>query len=211
MKIQLKHILIIIVVNVVKSGRKWQREIESWVSFGKLLSLQRTPHTIEKDRIPILCFGRLRWISQVWFRAYWLERFCPSFSCAFPSLSVILSLSLSLSRSLSLSLSPSFRLSLSFRFSPPFLPFFLLQVVTTRSSGDTLKKNRHFQPSPCVFYVREISQEFAYVQITSRWFEISHRQICLRQPYLFRRSAQQASHVRARFEYPGTLRSLPSQ
>ena len=60
------------------------------------------------------------------------------------------------------------------------------------------------------FYVHEISQEFAYVQITSRWFKISHRQICLRQPYLFLPSALQARHVSARFECPGTLRPLPS-
>ena len=86
------------------------------------------------------------------------------------------------------SLPPSFCLSLSFRFSSSFL----LQVVKPRSSVDAFRKNHPFQPSPCVFYVHEISQEFAYVQITSRWFEISHRQICLRQPSLFRRSALQA-------------------
>ena len=83
--------------------------------------------------------------------------------------------------------------------------FFFLQVVTTCSSVDTLRKNHSFHPSPCVFYVCEISQEFAYVQITSRWFEISHRQICLRQPYLFSLSALQARHIRAHFECPGTL------
>ena len=112
----------------------------------------------------------------------------------------------SFSLSLSLFLFPSVFLSPSVS----LLPSFLLQVVTTRSSGDALRKNRPFQPSPCVFYVREISQEFAYVQMTSRWFEISHRQICLRQPYLFRPSALQPRHVRARFECPGTLRPLPS-
>ena len=82
---------------------------------------------------------------------------------------------------LSLFLSPSFLPSFSLL---PFLPSFLLQV-------DALGKNHPYRPSPCVFYVHEISQEFAYVQITSRWFEISHRQICLRQPSLFRRSALQ--------------------
>ena len=110
--------------------------------------------------------------------------------------------------SASVPLSPGFfllSLSPSFCFSS-----FLLQVVTTHSSIDALRKNHDFQPSPCIFYVREISQEFVYVQITYRWFKISHCQICLRQPYLFRPSALQARHVRARFECPGTLRPLPS-
>ena len=92
--------------------------------------------------------------------------------------------------SFSLALSPSFRFSLSLSLLPvlAFLPSFL----------------------PSFLYVREISQEFAYVQITSRWFEISHHQICSRQPYRFRFSALQARHVRACFECPGTLRPLPS-
>ena len=103
-----------------------------------------------------------------------------------------------------------FRLSLSpSGFWLSFLPSFLPSVVTS-SSGDALRTKRSFQPLPSVFYVREISQEFAYVQITSRWFEISHHQICSRQPYRFRFSALQARHVRARFECPGTLRPLPS-
>ena len=102
--------------------------------------------------------------------------------------------------SASVPLSPALFLLSLFLLPSVFLsPSFLPQVVTTRSSVDTLRKNPPFQPSPCVFYVHEISQEFAYVQITSRWFEISHRQICLRQPSLFRRSALQARHVRARF------------
>ena len=64
-------------VIVVKSGCKGQREIDSWSSFRKLPSLQCTPHTRDKDQIPILCVGRLRWISQVSFMAYWLERSLP--------------------------------------------------------------------------------------------------------------------------------------
>ena len=96
------------------------------------------------------------------------------------------------------------------RFSFCFSPSFLLQVVTLCSLVDTLRKNHPFQPSPCVFYVHEILQEFAYVQITSHWFEISHRQICLRQPFLFRCSTLQARHVHARFACPGTLHPLPS-
>ena len=131
------------------------------------------------------------------FQGVLIRAFSPSFSFAVPSLS----------------LSPSFSFlplfSLSFRFSPSFPPSFLPSVVTS-SSGDALRTKRSFQPLPCVFYVRAISQEFAYVQITSRWFEISHHQICSRQPYRFRFSALQARHVRARFECPGTLRPLPS-
>ena len=57
----------------------------------------------------------------------------------------------------------------------------------------------------------KVSQEFAYVQIDSRWFEISQRYIwCLMQPYLFFASALRASYVRGRFECPGTLRPLHS-
>ena len=90
-------------------------------------------------------------------------------SSASVPLSPALSLSLSLSLALSFFLLPSFFLSPSFlSFLPSFLPSFLLQVITTRLSVDALRKNHHYQPSPCVFYVREISQEFAYVQITSR-------------------------------------------
>ena len=126
------------------------------------------------------------------FQGVLIRAFSPSFSFAVPSLS------------LSLPLSPSFRLSLSPSGSR-------LPSVVTSSSGDALRTKRSFQPLPCVFYVREISQEFAYMQITSRWFEISHHQICSRQPYRFRFSALQARHVRARFECPGTLRPLPSQ
>ena len=106
--------------------------------------------------------------------------------------------------SFSLALSPSFCLSLL-----PVLAF--LPSVVTSSSGDALRTKISVTPLPCVFYVREISPEFAYVQITSRWFEISHHQICSRQPYRFRFSVLQARHVRARFECPGTLRPLPSQ
>ena len=76
-----------------------------WNRFLGLLSLPRTFHTRDNNRIPILCVGRLRWILQVNFRAYWLKRFCPSCPALSPT---------------SLSLSPSFRLSLSFRLS--FLP-----------------------------------------------------------------------------------------
>ena len=117
----------------------------------------------------------------------------------------------SFSLALSLFLLPSVFLSLlpALAFLPPFLPSFLPSVVIS-SSGDALRTNRHFQPLPCVFYVREISQEFAYMQITSHLFEISHRQICSRQPYRFRFSALQDRHVRARFECPGTLCPLPS-
>ena len=129
------------------------------------------------------------------------ERIDSSASVPFSPALFLLSVSLSFILLPSVFLSPSISL----------LPSFLLQVVTTSSSVDALRKNSPFQPSPCVFYVREISQEFAYVQITSRWCEISHRQLCLRQPYLFRPSALQARHVRACFACPGTLRPLPSQ
>ena len=125
------------VVNVVKSGRKWQREIDSWISFHKLLFLQRTPHTRDSDRIPILCVGRLRWISQVCFREYWLNRFCPSFSCAFPPLSLSLSLSFLPSFSLLpfLSFLPSFLPSFFPSFLPSFLPSFSkLQQRVRRST-----------------------------------------------------------------------------
>ena len=136
------------------------------------------------------------------FQGVLIRAFSPSFSFAV----------------LSLSLSPSISFLPSLSLLPvlAFLPSFLPQVVTS-SSGDALrtkkkkKKKNSFQPLPCVFYVPEISQEFAYVKITSRWFEISHHQICLRQPYRFCFSALQARHVRARFECPGTLRPLPSQ
>ena len=109
------------VVNVVKSRRKWQREIDSWISFRKLPSLQCTPHTRDNDRIPILCVRRLRWISQVSFRAYWFER------------SLTLSPSLFL-LSRSLPLSPSFRLSLSPSGSrlPSFLPSFRCNMFVGR-------------------------------------------------------------------------------
>ena len=108
-------------------------------------------------------------------------------SCTFPS------------HSLSLPLSPSFHLSLSFRLSPSFLP---CPSCNTTFVGQRTQKESSL---PAVL------QEFAYVQITSRWFEISHCQICLRQPYLFPPSTLQARHVRVRFECPGTLRPLPSQ
>ena len=85
---------------VVKSGRKRHRESDSWSSFRKLPSLQWIPHTKDKDQIPILCVGRLRWISHISFRAYWFE-------CSLP-LSPWLFL---LSRSRSLS--PSFLRSFS--------------------------------------------------------------------------------------------------
>ena len=97
-------------------------------------------------------------------------------------------------------------LSLSFRLSPSFLP--------SPSCNNTFvgrpTQNHRFQLSPYVFYVLEISQEFAYVQITSCWFEISHHQICLRQPYLFLPSALQARYVHTHFECLGTLHPLHS-
>ena len=114
--------------------------------------------------------------------------------------------------SASVPLSPALFLLSLFLLPSIFLsPSFLLQVVTPHSSVNALRKYHRFQLSSCVFYVHEISQEFAYVQITSRWFEISHHQICLRQPSLFRCSTLQARRVRACFACPGMLRPLPSQ
>ena len=99
-----------------------------------------------------------------------------------------------------------------------FLPSFclsLLQVVMTLSSVHVGWLTQKESPVPAVtvrFYAREVSQEFAYVQIDSHLFEISQRYIwCLRQPYQFLTSALQARHVRAHFECPGTLRPLHSQ
>ena len=61
------------------------------------------------------------------------------------------------------------------------------------------------------FYAHKVSQEFAYVQIDSRWFEISQHYIWyLRQPYQFLTSALQARPVHVRFECPGTLCLLHS-
>ena len=111
----------------------------------------------------------------------------------------------SFSLALSLFLLPSVFLSLLLVLT--FLPSLSCNKFVGRR---TQNKSFFFQLLPCVFYVREISQEFAYVRINSRWFEISHHQICSRQPYVFRFSALQARHVCARFECQGTLRPLPS-
>ena len=95
-----------------------------------------------------------------------------------------------------------------------FLPS-LLQVVITLLSMHVRRLAQKESRVPAVtvrFYAREVSQEFAYVQIDSRWFKISQRYIwCLRQPYQFLTSALHARHVCVRFECPGTLRLLHSQ
>ena len=102
------------------------------------------------------------------------SQFCVSVCCE--SVSGCIDLSTSVSHLLRFSF--SFSLSLFLLPSVFLSPSFLLQVVTTLSSVDSPRKNHHFQPSLCVFYVCDILQEFAYVQITCCWFEISHYQIC---------------------------------
>ena len=101
-----------------------------------------------------------------------------------------------------------------FSFLPSVRPS-LLQVVMTLSSVHVGRIAQKESPVPAVtvrFYAREVSQEFAYVQIDSRWFEISQRYIwCLRQPLQFLASALLARHVNAHFECQGTLRPLLSQ
>ena len=110
----------------------------TWNRFLDLLSLPRTPHTRDNNRIPILCVGRLRWIWQVSFRAYWLERSCPSCPVLFL-----------LSRSL--------------------LPSFLLQVVTTLSSVDALRKKSSF---PAVTVRILCSRDLARICIRANYLSL---------------------------------------
>ena len=95
----------------------------AYVSSAKLLSLPCTCHTRNNNRIPwsptILCVCMLQWISQVSFRAHWLDSFCPSCPVLFL---------------LSLSCSFSFLPSLSFLLSPSFNKIFVGRLTQKESS-----------------------------------------------------------------------------
>ena len=161
------------------------------------------------------------WIPSQWFKPLWLIWRVSNklvFHCVrmlqwilqvgFPRLGRINS-SASISRVLCFSFLPSFLPSVR----PSVRPS-LLQVDMTLSSVHVGWLTQKESPVPAVtvrFYAREVSQEFAYVQIDSRWFETSQRYIwCLRQPNLFLASALHARHVCVRFECPDTLCPLHS-